>query len=246
MKYQEGRPLRKVYMGRFIGRCVTLVIGVLAYFFWQDQFAVLPGMAFFERLSLLHLIWCIWVADMLMQLIPLRVLVPLGSQKLFAQRFRSTEKADVQEALRAYTKDQNHRALWIAAVWGCLIAAIGVLYGMEIIDGNMLLLITVAFYVCDLICVLFWCPFRVFFLRNRCCTTCRIFNWDHLMMFSPLIFLKSFYAWSLILLSVLVVVVWEVEVYRHPERFWEGTNQNLKCGACTDKLCLRYSKISRK
>ena len=71
-------------MGRFVGRCATLGIVIWLYFFGQEQFAVLPGMAFFEQVSLLHVLWGIWVTDMLMQLIPLRQLVPLGSQKLFS------------------------------------------------------------------------------------------------------------------------------------------------------------------
>ena len=61
-----------------------------------------------------------------------------------------------------------------------------------------------------------------------------------------LLFAGLVYAWSLILLSVLVVIVWEVQVYRHPERFWEGANQALKCGECTDKLCLRCSTMFKK
>ena len=246
MKHLEGRPLRKVYMGRFIVRCAAMIIGLLLYFFRREVFSVLPGMAFFDHLSILHLIWVVWVADMLMQLVPLRGLVALGSQKVFVQRFRPAKKTERSEALIAYTKDQNRRALWIAAVWGVMVGAIGILYGCGILNDDMLLLVTLAFYVCDLICVLFWCPFRVYFLRNRCCTTCRIFNWDHLMMFSPLIYLKSFYAWSLILMSVLVVIIWEVQIYRHPERFWEGANDALKCRECTDKLCLRYSTMFKK
>jgi len=246
MKSREGTPLRGIYMGRFAGRCLALVLGVLVYVFLPEQFDVLPGMAFFEQLSILHIIWVIWVVDMLMQLMPLRKWVPLGSQKLFAAHFRPAAKAGEEKELAAYTRQQNRRAFWIAVTWVLLIAAIGVLYGKKIINEAMLLLISVAFYVCDLICVLFWCPFRVFFLQNRCCTTCRIFNWDHLMMFTPMVYLKSFYAWSLIALALLVFVVWEVKVRRHPERFWEGTNQALKCGACTDKLCMRYSKFNRK
>ena len=246
MKNRVGMPLRGIYMGRFIGRCLTFLLGVLIYIYMPEQFGVLSGMAFFKQLSVMHIIWVVWVIDMLMQLVPLRRWVPLGSQKLFAAHFRSAANAaEKREALVAYTRQQNRRAFWIAVAWGVLIAAIGVLYEKRIINEAMLLLISVAFYVCDLICVLFWCPFRVFFLRNRCCTTCRIFNWDHLMMFTPMIYLKSFYAWSLITLALLVFLVWEMEVRRHPERFWEGTNQALKCGACTDKLCMRYSKLKR-
>lgn len=102
-----------------------------------------------------------------------------------------------------------------------------------------LFLLCVCFYVCDLICVLFFCPFRIFFLKNRCCATCRIFNWDHLMMFSPFVFAAGFFTLSLFFLALLVFVVWEAAFHLHPERFWEQTNAALGCAACTDRLCGR-------
>ena len=75
-------------MGRFIGRCLTFLLGVLIYIYMPEQFGVLSGMAFFKQLSVLHVIWAVWVVDMLMQLVPLRRWVPLGSQKLFAVHYR--------------------------------------------------------------------------------------------------------------------------------------------------------------
>ena len=102
-----------------------------------------------------------------------------------------------------------------------------------------------AFYVCDLICVLIWCPFRLL-MRTRCCITCRIFNWDHLMMFSPLIFAGGFYTASLVILSLLAWLVWELCVMMYPERFWERSNAALRCSECTDKLFTQYCRKLRK
>ena len=113
------------------------------------------------------------------------------------------------------------------------------------IDKMWLFMIAVFFYVCDLICVLIWCPFRLI-MKNKCCTTCRIFNWDHLMMFSPLIFIGGFYAWSLFGLSLIAFAVWELCVLIYPERFWEMTNVALKCSECTDKLCTQYCQKLRR
>ena len=125
----------------------------------------------------------------------------------------------------------------MALVWIVMISVIGALYFGKLISQRALLLFTVFFYVCDVICVLFWCPFRVWFMKNRCCTTCRIFNWDHIMMFAPLIFVPGFYSWSLCPMAIVVVLVWEVTFALHPERFWEGANKNLLCQNCTDRLC---------
>ena len=110
---------------------------------------------------------------------------------------------------------------------------------LDVIGRAEIFLICMFFYVCDLICVLFWCPFRVFLMKNRCCTTCRIFNWDHIMMFVPFVFSGGFYGLSLFAMSALVFAVWEAAFHLHPERFWERTNASLRCSQCSDVLCGR-------
>lgn len=163
---------RKRYFARLVGRCLIFVLCVLLCLFRPGDFAVLDGMNFFKTLSPLHLLWLVWVADMFLQIIPIRNKVPLGSQKLFANRFR-------------------------------------------------------------------------LIMKNRCCTTCRIFNWDHLMMFSPLIYMGGFYAGSLVLMAAVAWLVWELCVMMYPERFWDQSNAALKCSECTDKLCTQYCRKLR-
>ncbi len=62
------------------------------------------------------------------------------------------------------------------------------------------------------------------------------------MMFSPLIFMGGFFANSLVVMSFAVWLIWEVSVMLYPERFWEHSNEALKCSKCTDKLCTQYCK----
>ena len=133
----------------------------------------------------------------------------------------------------------------VLILWALLIGAIGLGHLFGVIDTVGLFMISVIFYVCDLICVLIWCPFRLM-MHTRCCTTCRIFNWDHLMMFSPLLFAGGFYALSLVILAALAWLVWEGCVLLYPERFWEVTNTALQCSECTDKLCTQYCHKLRK
>ena len=130
-------------------------------------------------------------------------------------------------------------------IWCCLIGALGILYAAGVIGKMGLFLVTVFFYVCDLICVLIWCPFWLI-MKNRCCTTCRIFNWDHLMMFTPLIYVGGFYSVSLVVLAFLAWLIWELCVMMYPERFWANSNAALKCSECTDKLCTQYCQKLRK
>lgn len=181
---------------------------------------------------------------MILQIIPIKNKVPLGSQKLFFQSFQTHTGKD-----QLWSSEELHRfhyksAYRVFILWSLLIAGIGALYFFGIIDKETLFMISVFFYVCDLICVLIWCPFRMI-MKNRCCTTCRIFNWDHLMMFSPLIFMRGFFASSLVILSAVAWLVWELCVMMYPERFWDHSNATLQCCECTDKLCTQYCQKLR-
>ena len=238
-------PVRKRYITRLVLRCVVLVLCAALALFAPEEFAILEGMNFFRRFSLLHLLWAVWVGDMVLQIIPIRNKVPLGSQKLFANRFRPIRDKINYEALRSYIVTTTRAAYKVFLLWWTLIGAIGLLYSWDIIGKTGLFLISVVFYVCDLICVLIWCPFRLM-MKNRCCTTCRIFNWDHLMMFSPMLFMGGFYGISLLVLAIAAWLVWELCVMMYPERFWDKSNLAQKCSECTDKLCTQYCQKLRK
>ena len=236
--------LRRRYIVRLIGRCAVLLISLAVFFASPAPFHVLDGPNFFREFSVFHILWVIWLIDMICQLIPVRKHIPLGSQKLFRRHFRPIREKINYAALKKYIVSTTKAAGRVMLLWIGLIAVIGILYFTGVIDKRILLLLSIVFYVCDLICVLIWCPFRLI-LKNRCCTTCRIFNWDHLMMFSPLIFMGGFYASSLFVLALIVWLVWELSIFIYPERFWEFSNDALKCSNCTDKLCTQYCQKLR-
>jgi hypothetical protein len=77
-------PTRKRYFLRLIGRCIVLAVCTALCFLRPEAFDVLHGMNFFTTLSPLHLLWGIWVVDMVYQIVPLKNQVPLGSQKLWS------------------------------------------------------------------------------------------------------------------------------------------------------------------
>lgn len=238
--------MRKIYMGRFILRCFTLLAVSLFLAVAPEQFVPLQAGMFFDKLTLLHVLWVVWVFDMLAQVVPsTKAVIALGSQKSFLAHFRKAHAPVSLQSLRAKTAQAAKRAYIVFALWACLTFSLGLLHAKSILGDLAMLWISTFFYVCDLICVLFWCPFRHFIMKNRCCTTCRIFNWDHLMMFSPLIFLGGFYAISLVVLALAAWLVWELCVMLYPERFWEHSNAALKCSECTDKLCTQYCQKLR-
>ena len=236
---------RKRYIFRLVARSIIFVLCCLLYILRREEFEVLRGWNFFREFSWLHLLWLVWVVDTLQQIVPIKNKLPLGSMKLFRSRFKPIRDRVNYEALHSYIVTTTKAAYKVFLIWCAGLCVIGVLYYAGILDRGGLFLVSAAFYVCDLICVLIWCPFRLL-MRTRCCTTCRIFNWDHLMMFTPMIFLGGFYAVSLISLAFLAWLVWELCIMMYPERFWDKSNAALRCSECTDKLCTQYCQKLRK
>jgi len=234
-----------MYFFRLIGRILVFTIVILVYIFDQKMFEVADGWKFFKEFSPLHLLWMLWMLDMLIQLIPVKSHISIGSQKVFESLFKPIKEKINYKKLKQYIKDTTKTAYKVMLIWILLTALISILHLNGVMDTGMMILTATFFYVCDLICVLIWCPFRLI-MHNKCCTTCRIFNWDHLMMFLPVVALNSFFSWSLVIFAFVIWLIWEICVFVYPERFWENSNMALKCSECTDKLCTQYCRKLRK
>lgn len=122
---------------------------------------------------------------------------------------------------------------WV--VFNVLVAA--VLSGFGVLDERTAILWSLGYFLFDMVCVVLWCPLQLLLMRNRCCTTCQIFNWDAIMVATPLVFVGGWFGWTLVVLAAVILVRWELAAVRHPERFDERTNARLTCAQCTDKLC---------
>ncbi|MDD3346799.1 hypothetical protein [Oscillibacter sp.] len=184
----------------------------------------------------LLVLWLALMGSMVFRLFPSRM-ESLGCQKEFARCFLSTGhtpgKAEIWPADRG--------ALRVLALWAAVNALFFLLYWRGWVDGRFLVLLTGFYGVCDIVCILFFCPFQVWLMGNRCCTTCRIYNWDYLMLCTPLLALPGFYARSACLLAAVIFFRWELSYRLHPERFFESGNASLQCSACQEHLC-RYKR----
>ena len=184
-----------------------------------------------HRSFILFLVWVVFVVEMILRFFPSRF-ESMGCQKQFKQNFKPTS------APKAETKvTSNQSILWVALFWIVLNGGIGALYYTGLIDEGILVLISLFYSVCDMICILFFCPFQTWIMKNKCCTGCRIYNWDYAMMFTPLVFVKDIFAWSILFFAVVLLVRWELVAYLHPERFSERENACLSCANCQEKLC---------
>ena len=180
--------------------------------------------------GLLWFVWVQFVVGMILRFFPSKM-ESMGCQKQFARNYRPKDGNPVPEKTPMWK-------LWIIiAFWVALNGTLGGLYLLGVYDAGILVLVSLAYAVCDMICILWFCPFHTWVLKNKCCTTCRIYNWDYAMMFTPLIFIPDIFTCSLIGLSVLLLIRWEVTAAKHPERFAENSNACLDCKNCPEKLC---------
>lgn len=190
---------------------------------------------------ILILIWMVYVVEMVLRFFPSGI-ESMGCQKQFEKNYKpitqsvNSGKVKIQAGIRTAA---------VVVAWVLLNGLFGVLYLVGIFDAGILLLISLSYSVCDMICILFFCPFQTWFMKNRCCTTCRIYNWDFAMMFTPLIFVKSIYAWSLVALSLALLLKWEILLKKYPERFSDKTNMSLRCAMCEEKLCQHKTQLRR-
>lgn len=186
---------------------------------------------------ILGTIWCIFAIEMLLRFFP-SSFESMGCQKQFVRNYKPTGVPASEARLLP-----GIRTFIVFAVWVLLNGAIAVLYYTGIIDEGILLLISLAYSVCDMICILFFCPFQTWFMKNRCCGTCRIYNWDFAMMFTPLIFIDNIFARTLVILSLALLMKWEWLLHVHPERFSETTNCSISCAMCEEKLCHHKTQL---
>jgi hypothetical protein len=225
----------RVYVVKLIFRLSVLGFVMVGYFARPDFFELFFKEKVYGEVGLVVVVWAIFMGSMIFHMLP-NAHITMGSQKLFQINYQPVVDYNRQELLEKVRKD-NVSALWVLVAWLFLAAILGILFLQGIIGEKELILLTAVFYVSDLVCVLFWCPFQQFFIHNKCCVGCRIFNWGHFMMFTPLLFIVNFFTWSLFFTSLIVMLSWEITMLKYPERLWEGSNQALQCAHCQDHIC---------
>ncbi len=228
MKANSKKHLRV----KFIFRTVVLLMtfGLAVYDFELLKTIIFYDISFFKTF---HLIWLFLMVEML------RVFVPAFNKSIscgkgFAKHYRETSRAYDKKALQSYTKKYNRRAGWAGLLWLTLLLVIGGFYHAGAVNAIGIHMIVVLFYFGDEVCINIWCPFGAWIVRNKCCNTCRIYNWNYFMIFSPYVYVFSFWTYSLLGMALLIFLQWEYLHFKYPERFWEFSNVNLQCGSCWD------------
>ena len=225
----------KMHYIKLVARSVLLFAALVFYIIHRvtNKSVTLDG--YDELPWILGVIWIVYAAEMLLRFFPSKIESP-GCQKQFARNYRPTGEEKPQ--LISWK-----RIVIVVITWLALNAVIGAFYYAGFIDQGILVLISFTYGVCDMICILFFCPFQTWFMKNRCCCDCRIYNWDFAMMFTPYVFIPSVYTWSLLAMSIILLLRWEITLFFHPERFAENTNSCISCKNCSENLCSHKKQL---
>jgi hypothetical protein len=248
-----------IYVIELAIKSALFAAGTGAYFWAPEKLNVHTQFGLGAGISLVNIMWILVFLSMVQKFFP-QAITSIGSRKQFkelfhlppVEKFLGKDLANLSNdvfstaffrgsknygILLEEKRELNRGALLVLLAWVILNLFIGTLYFTGMINQNMLVLISMFYFLSDMICVLIYCPFQKLFMKNRCCVTCRIFNWDSIMLCTPLLFLPCWFSLTLCAFALILLVRWEIVFNRHPERFSERFNLSLRCAGCREKLC---------
>lgn len=226
-------PMLKRYLVKLALRLFIFFFILVGYLRAKEHLSWLINQPVWRRITPLHVLWCIFMFMMILHIFP--------SGKLSMAVRKSKEYKQMPDyselELHRFVQDQNLKAWKVMLVWLIFNSIFGLLYLLGVMDEADLFMLTVFYFLGDYICILFFCPFQSVIMKNKCCVNCRIYDWGHFMMFTPMLFIRNFFSWSLFFTSCIVLIHWEFLYAKYPERFWSGSNQRIQCPNCKDKTC---------
>lgn len=230
------------FYGKSILGILSLIVFGYMYFQNPENLNFVSG----SRWIGVDIFWFILLIDLSWRFIPGKF-HHIGQQKYLKRNFASSkayqENGAFTEKEVEHKKTMDKRAFIALGVFFLMNAVWLVLYHMRIFRPQELFGLMLLYFIGDMVCVFGFCPFRLFFLKHRCCNVCRIYNWDSLMLVTPIILVPSWYSWTLGAIAVVYTTIWEVVYHRHPERFYGSSNANLNCNTCKHGMCpYRYKK----
>ena len=166
--------------------------------------------------------------------------LPSGASKHRAKWFIPNDKEN--KISKKQLKKHRKQASIIAIIWIVFLVCEGTAIHLNLVNQRFIIVGMIVLRIADRLFVITWCPFGAI-MKNRCCSDCRIYGWDQLMLNSPMIFYISMpYTAVLLILAVIPFIEWEISHWRHPEKFSSTTNEGITCKHCNG-VCGRCKKI---
>lgn len=135
----------------------------------------------------------------------------------------------------------------VIILWILYLTAIGIIKYMGILTWQLFLAGACIMFMLNSLFTRKICLLSIFFLHNKnnCCKNCGINCWDYLIFASALIFAPKLSVVAtiindiIIILSTIMLIIWEYNYYKYPYRFYPETNKTLSC-----RYCLKQCKYN--
>ena len=185
----------------------------------------------FGMIKVYHILWVLVAGFFAFNLF--RVPAQKISSGRLYRKFYEPNPNCTAEALEKEIKVNNVRAIKATILILLVNGGFLVVYFIFNLSVYWIYFLALLYIVLDAVFITLWCPFRNWIMKNKCCNTCRIHNWGFWMAAFPLLAVPSFWTYSIVIISFLILIKWEVYLHKFPERFYEVSNSNLACKSCT-------------
>ena len=150
-----------------------------------------------------------------------------------------------------YGKQRNNykrNVLGVIILWIAYLTIIGILNFSGYLTWQLFLAGACLMFILNSFFTRKTCLLSVFLLHNKnhCCKNCGINCWDYSIFASALIFAPKLSTTAtilniiIIIISFIILIIWEYNYHKYPYRFYPETNQILTCQNCL-KQC-KYQK----
>jgi len=187
-----------------------------------------------------HLLWGIGMLEMALVFFP-RIAPGQSCGRVYDRHYIPANFTP--DRLSAQVRHADRRLWGVVALWMLCVGGLGSALWLKLIERAHIVFAAVCCSLLDQLFVNMGCPLRSWIMKNKCCTTCRIYSWGFAMMLSPLLLIPSFWTYSLAAMAFFILIRWEVAYIRHPERFFELSNQALRCSRCAAP-CRSVEKVT--
>ncbi len=224
---------------RFIFRSILLIVFIILFIMDKTKIVNILNYNIMYNIKIYHLIWIYLMIETLLVIIPYTNNHSYNG-KLFLKHYIPSDNYDT-EKLDKYINKNNKHARSVFVAWIVLNVVLFMIYFNYNLSTAYIYLVFMIYYWADMFCVNVWCPFHKLFFKSKCCNECRIYNWDHVMFCTPFLLIKSFWTYSLFVLSLFAFLQWEYMIRKHPERFAPISNKKLQCKGCNYNC--RFNKM---
>ncbi len=218
-----------LYKYKLIFRIFVVLAFFITLLFFREE---LTTNKYFDYI--IFTLWLIIALELFIELFPFYN-KHLSSGKMLAKHYTKRLPQIKSDKVLIREKNNTISRIIVGLIWFILMFVLAILYYNNAISEIHIIILVALFYLADVICINLFCPFRLFIIRSKCCVDCPIFNWGQLMNFIPLILIFHWMTISLVVLSFVIFLQWEILYHKYPERFSESTNKSLTCASCKEK-----------